>query len=118
MVISLGTFGRMVELADTYALGAYGATHKSSSLFSPTKRKSVENKGVKSVCKVVCVLANIMQTVKKKVAVVQENLRNASLRNYRSFLIYTLPHYFSVIPRLLSTNIQIRYRIGRANKCK
>ena len=31
------SLGRMAELADAYALGAYGVTHKSSTLFSPTK---------------------------------------------------------------------------------
>ena len=33
--------GRMAELADAHALGACGVTHKSSTLFSPTRKATV-----------------------------------------------------------------------------
>lgn len=33
-------FGDVVELADTYASGAYGATHESSNLSIPTDYKN------------------------------------------------------------------------------
>ena len=39
MSVLKNTFGRMAELADAYALGAYGATHQSSTLCSPTTGK-------------------------------------------------------------------------------
>ena len=39
-IYSSNSSGRMAELADAYALGAYGAIHKSSTLFSPTRKSN------------------------------------------------------------------------------
>ena len=88
--------GRMAELVDAYALGAYGATHQSSTLCSPTNSKLtatvVKENAVKTVLR--RLLRKVQQVAfsAKGVSVIRGNkrlsfLRNycGSLRNYRHF---------------------------------
>ena len=91
------SFGRLAELADAYALGAYGATLESSTLSSPTRdktgcllktvfRKKVEEVNKNTInlcCKLCCVWRNLLQRGEWKKAVDKGFSGNARLRNYR-----------------------------------
>ena len=97
MSVLKNTFGRMAELADAYALGAYGVTHQSSTLCSPTRyntgcllkivfRKKVEEVNKNTInlcCKLCCVWRNLLQRGEWKKAVDKGFCGFASLRNYR-----------------------------------
>ena len=97
MSVLKNTFGRMAELADAYALGAYGVTHQSSTLCSPTRcntgcllkivfQQIVEevNKNTKNLCcKLCCIIRNLLQRGEWKKAVDKGFCDFASLRNYR-----------------------------------
>ena len=91
MLVLKNTFGRMAELADAYALGAYGVTHQSSTLCSPTRyntgcflkivfQKKVEevNKNTTKLC---CVWRNLCQRGEWKKAVDKGFYGFSSLRN-------------------------------------
>ena len=91
------SFGRLAELADAYALGAYDFGRESSTLSSPTRyntgcllkivfRKIVEevNKNTKNLCCILCcVRRNLLQRGYEKKAVDNDFCGFASLRNYR-----------------------------------
>ena len=91
------SFGRLAELADAYALGAYGATLESSTLSSPTRdktgcllktvfRKKVEEVNKNTInlcCKLCCIIRNLLQRGEWKKAVDKGFSGNARLRNYR-----------------------------------
>ena len=91
------SIGRLAELADAYALGAYGATLESSTLSSPTRdktgcllktvfRKKVEEVNKNTInlcCKLCCIMRNLLQRGEWKKAVDKGFSGNARLRNYR-----------------------------------
>lgn len=91
------SIGRLAELADAYALGAYGATLESSTLSSPTRdktgcllktvfRKKVEEVNKNTInlcCKLCCIIRNLLQRGEWKKAVDKGFSGNARLRNYR-----------------------------------
>lgn len=91
------SFGRLAELADAYALGAYDFGLESSTLSSPTRdktgcllktvfRKKVEevNKNTINLCCILCcVRRNLLQRGEWKKAVDKGFCEFASLRNYR-----------------------------------
>ena len=91
------SIGRLAELADAYALGAYGATLESSTLSSPTRdktgcllktvfRKKVEEVNKNTInlcCKLCCIIRNLLQRGECKKAVDKGFSGNARLRNYR-----------------------------------
>jgi hypothetical protein len=81
----------MAELADAYALGAYGVTHQSSTLCSPTRDKTgyllktvfrikVEEVN-KNTIKLCCVRCNLLQKRDEKKAIDKYFCENASFRN-------------------------------------
>ena len=89
--------GRLAELADAYALGAYDFGLESSTLSSPTRdktgcllktvfRKKVEevnNNTINLRCKLCCIRCNLLQKGYEKKAVDNDFCGFASLRNYR-----------------------------------
>jgi hypothetical protein len=91
------SFGRLAELADAYALGAYDFGLESSTLSSPTRdktgcllktvfRKKVEevnNNTINLRCKLCCIRCNLLQKGYEKKAVDNDFCGFASLRNYR-----------------------------------
>ena len=91
------SFGRLAELADAYALGAYGATLESSTLSSPTRDKTgsflktvfrikveeVNKNTINLCCKLCCIMRNLLQRGEWKKAVDKGFSGNARLRNYR-----------------------------------
>lgn len=94
------SIGRLAELADAYALGAYGATLESSTLSSPTRdktgcllktvfRKKVEEVNKNTInlcCKLCCIMRNLLQRGECKKAVDEVFCGNARLRTYYSGL--------------------------------
>ena len=97
MSVSQKSTGRLVELADTYALGAYVFGHGGSSPSSPTRDKTgnwlktvfqikveeVNNNTINLRCKLCCIRCNLLQRGYKKKAVDNDFCGFASLRNYR-----------------------------------
>ena len=82
--------GRMAELVDAYALGAYDFGHKSSTLFSPTIVLKMDTMMDTK-------LYSLIQWVKKGVLVVQGLVRYVSLRRYRHFFfIAQVTNYYCV----------------------
>ena len=91
------SFGRLAELADAYALGAYDFGLESSTLSSPTRDKTgnwlktvfqtkveeVNNNTINLRCKLCCIRCNLLQRGYKKKAVDKDFCGFASLRNYR-----------------------------------
>ena len=91
------SIGRLAELADAYALGAYGATLESSTLSSPTRDKTgsflktvfrikveeVNKNTINLCCKLCCIMRNLLQRGEWKKAVDKGFSGNARLRNYR-----------------------------------
>ena len=91
------SIGRLAELADAYALGAYGATLESSTLSSPTRDKTgsflktvfqikveeVNKNTINLCCKLCCIIRNLLQRGEWKKAVDKGFSGNARLRNYR-----------------------------------
>jgi hypothetical protein len=100
MSVSRKSTGRLVELADTYALGAYVFGHGGSSPSSPTRDKTgnwlktvfqikveeVNNNTINLRCKLCCIRCNLLQRGYEKKAVDNDFCGNASLRNYRQLL--------------------------------
>ena len=100
MSVSQKSTGRLVELADTYALGAYVFGHGGSSPSSPTRDKTgnwlktvfqikveeVNNNTINLRCKLCCIRCNLLQRGYEKKAVDNDFCGNASLRNYRQLL--------------------------------
>ncbi len=74
MSITSVSVGRMAELVDAYALGAYDFGHKSSTLFSPTIVLKMDTMMDTK-------LYTLIQWSKKGVLVVQGLVRYVSLRN-------------------------------------
>jgi hypothetical protein len=99
MSVSQKSTGRLVELADTYALGAYVFGHGGSSPSSPTRDKTgnwlktvfqikveeVNNNTINLRCKLCCIRCNLLQRGYEKKAVDNDFCGFASLRNYRQF---------------------------------
>ena len=97
MSVSRKSTGRLVELADTYALGAYVFGHGGSSPSSPTRDKTgnwlktvfqikveeVNNNTINLRCKLCCIIRNLLQRGEWKKAVDKGFSGNARLRNYR-----------------------------------
>ena len=91
------SIGRLAELADAYALGAYVLGRGGSSPSSPTRdktgcllktvfRKKVEEVNKNTInlcCKLCCVWRNLLQRGEWKKAVDKGFSGNARLRNYR-----------------------------------
>ena len=89
--------GRLAELADAYALGAYDFGLESSTLSSPTRDKTgnwlktvfqikveeVNNNTINLRCKLCCIRCNLLQKGYEKKAVDNDFCGFASLRNYR-----------------------------------
>ena len=85
----------MAELADAYALGAYGVTHQSSTLCSPTRDKTgyllktvfrikveeVNKNTINPCCKQCCIRCNLLQKGDEKKAIDKYFCENASFRN-------------------------------------
>ena len=85
MSVSQKSTGRLVELADTYALGAYVFGHGGSSPSSPTRDKTgnwlktvfqikveeVNNNTINLRCKLCCIRCNLLQRGYEKKAVSQ-----------------------------------------------
>jgi hypothetical protein len=100
MSVSQKSTGRLVELADTYALGAYVFGHGGSSPSSPTRDKTgnwlktvfqikveeVNNNTINLRCKLCCIRCNLLQRGYEKKAVDNDFCGFASLRNYRQLL--------------------------------
>ena len=100
MSVSRKSTGRLVELADTYALGAYVFGHGGSSPSSPTRDKTgtwlktvfqikveeVNKNTINLRCKLCCIIRNLLQTGYVKKAVDKGFSGNARLRNYRQLL--------------------------------
>ena len=84
---SITVSGRMVELVDTPVLGTGLARGKSSSLFSPTKRDTIDD----------TITYGMIRSRKKGVLVVLGYLRYVSLRRYRHFFfIAQVTNYYCV----------------------
>ena len=97
MSVSRKSTGRLVELADTYALGAYVFGHGGSSPSSPTRDKTgtwlktvfqikveeVNKNTINLRCKLCCIIRNLLQRGDGKKAVDKGFSGNARLRNYR-----------------------------------
>ena len=91
------SIGRLAELADAYALGAYVLGRGGSSPSSPTRDKTgnwlktvfqtkveeVNNNTINLRCKLCCIRCNLLQRGYKKKAVDKDFCGFASLRNYR-----------------------------------
>ena len=89
--------GRLAELADAYALGAYDFGLESSTLSSPTRDKTgnwlktvfqikveeVNKNTINLRCKLCCIRCNLLQRGYEKKAVDNDFCGFASLRNYR-----------------------------------
>ena len=84
--------GRLAELADAYALGAYGVTHKSSTLLSPTtvETNSIKNSGMDIHMSVFLLLLGCVNCYvnslmlpkrKERLAVLLSNVQCTCLRN-------------------------------------
>lgn len=100
MSVSQKSTGRLVELADTYALGAYVFGHGGSSPSSPTRDKTgnwlktvfqikveeVNNNTINLRCKLCCIRCNLLQRGYEKKVVDNDFCGFASLRNYRQLL--------------------------------
>jgi hypothetical protein len=94
------SIGRLAELADAYALGAYVLGRGGSSPSSPTRDKTgnwlktvfqikveeVNNNTINLRCKLCCIRCNLLQRGYKKKAVDKDFCGFASLRNYRQLL--------------------------------
>ena len=94
------SIGRLAELADAYALGAYVLGRGGSSPSSPTRDKTgnwlktvfqikveeVNNNTTNLRCKLCCIRCNLLQKGYEKNAVDNDFCGFASLRNYRQLL--------------------------------
>ena len=89
--------GRMVELVDTPVLGTGLARGKSSSLFSPTKRDTIDDT-IKSV---------LIRSRKKGVLVVQGFKTYVSLRNYHHTFFLSQVGNTIVITYLFLKNLSL-----------
>ena len=94
------SIGRLAELADAYALGAYVLGRGGSSPSSPARDKTgnwlktvfqikveeVNNNTINLRCKLCCIRCNLLQRGYEKKAVDNDFCGFASLRNYRQLL--------------------------------
>ncbi len=89
--------GRMVELVDTPVLGTGLARGKSSSLFSPTKRDTIDD----------TITYGMIRSRKKGVLVVQGSRAYVSLRNYHHTFFLSQVGNTIVITYLFLKNLSL-----------
>ena len=91
------SFGPLAELADAYALGAYGAILESSTLSWPTKTSLSSTTSFKKCCIRCCVDDKMLHCRKGMYRETGTSKRNTGLRNYSHISYIPTTAYFLAI---------------------